>query len=198
MFLSKLLQKTKMKRTETDKADPNAEPQPAPNGNKGIRGFYEKYVDYIDSILGLLAVWLTMLIFVQLGSNLPELRWPLFLDEILFFCLIYLLIFITIKKLRPLVFIFILVGSVYLFSQIVLDVYQDSIDKTKTTQNQNIKIEGGGFIHTLLNPQNNANRSSDIDSLEQRNELLLQRLNRLERSHDSLLKAYPEKKAATL
>ncbi|MBU6323916.1 MAG: hypothetical protein KJS92_00375 [Bacteroidetes bacterium] len=186
-----------MKRTETDKADSNAAPQPAPNGKKGIRGFYEKYVDYIDSILGLLAVWLTLLIFVQLGSNLPELRWPLFLDEILFFCLIYLLIFITIKKLRPLVFVFILVGSVYLFSQIVLDVYQDSIDKTKTTQNQNINIEGGGFIHALLGPQNNANRSSGLDSLNQRNELLLQRLNRLERSHDSLLKIYQKEKSTT-
>ena len=166
VFLSKLLQKIRMKRAETNKADANSEPHSEPNSKKGIRGFYEKYVDYIDSILGLLAVWLTIIVFVQIGSNLPELRWPLFLDEILFFCLIYLLILVTIKKLRPLVFIFILVGGVYLFSQIALDVYQDSIDKTKTTQNQNIKIEGAGYIHALLDPQNNINVSSGMDSLK--------------------------------
>lgn len=138
---------------------------------------------------------MTIIVFVQIGSNLPELLWPLFLDEILFFCFIYLLILVTIKKLRPLVFIFILVGGVYLFSQIALDVYQDSIDKTKTTQNQNIKIAGAGYIHALLDPQNNIHVSRGMDSLKKRNDLLLQRLNKLERSHDSLLKIYQEKKS---
>lgn len=192
-MIRQLLNRFNKKKTpETEKfpVDKEAPQKPETEKKKGFAGIFDKYINYVDNLLGLISIWGAIILFAYVSPNLPELQWPYYLDELLFLILLYVLVDITVKKLRPVVFIALIIGSTYVLVQMVLDIYQDSINKTVLTNNQNISIKNGeqiaNFLTKLTGDQQPVLRK--LDSLQQQNTDLKNRLMTLENKQDSLAK----------
>lgn len=198
-MIRQLLNRFNKKKTpETEKfpVDKEAPQKPETEKKKGFAGIFDKYINYVDNLLGLISIWGAIILFAYISPNLPELQWPYYLDELLFLILLYVLVDITVKKLRPVVFIALIAGSAYLLVEIVLDVYQDSINKTKTSQTINFGNQEAIMALISKLSGNQQPVIQKLDSLQQQNTDLKNRLMKLENKQDSLAKRLKTNKSA--
>lgn len=178
---------TKKEALNNNETETNETSKKSKGINKKPVTVFDKYINYVDNLLGLISIWGAIIIFGYAAPILPELRWPYYLDEIVFFVLLYILVDITVKKLRPVVFIALVVGSGYLIVEIVLDVFQDSIDKTKTTQTINLGNEE--VLKKILSKLTDGNEPvlKKLDSFQRQNVELMNHQKDLEHKLDSLV-----------
>lgn len=198
-MIRQLLNRFNKKKTpETEKfpVDKEAPQKPETEKKKGFAGIFDKYINYVDNLLGLISIWGAIILFAYVSPNLPELQWPFYLDELLFLILLYVLVDITVKKLRPVVFVALIAGCAYLLVEIVLDVYQDSINKTKTTQTINFGNQEAIMALVSKLSGNQQPVIQKLDSLQQQNADLKNRLMKLENKQDSLAKRIKTNKPA--
>lgn len=70
-------------------------------------GFWAKILEsaslYIDALLVVISIWSALVIFFEMKQHIPELGWPYFLDELMFLSIIFLLCFITVIALKPII-----------------------------------------------------------------------------------------------
>ena len=145
----------------------------------------EKYSWFLDKLIFLISLWLTIAVFVVYSDNLPNLNCPQYFDKILIGIIIFALIFVTLNLFRFFVYVGIIIGVIYLIFIIFIDVYDDYRDPRKTEQKNIYKIEGQipKPIQGLLN-------SYYVDSLEFKFKYYDHKLELLKNEIDSLKKSY--------
>lgn len=103
-----------------------------------------------DTLLLGLSTLLTIAVFISLANNIPWIDWPLYLDRILFFIILFFLISLIIEFLRGLIFIAIIVGA------LIFIIYP----KPETNNNSSIvnlktNIEGSNLLESYETRMNN-------------------------------------------
>jgi hypothetical protein len=149
------------------------------------------YVKYLDMLLGLSTIWLSFLMFIYSYSSLPRLDSPFFIYEIIVFMVIYFMVYFTLKKIRPVLFLFVSIFLFYLFANMALDLYQDSTNKTKTETRLNIAFENSvakHFENILTQDLRN-----QLDSISQENKRLRASQKQINEKLDSMMILYHEK-----
>ncbi len=141
--------------------------------------------EYVEILLGIISIWATLVIFFKMKHMLPELGWPYFLDEVLFFILIFILCFLTSIILKPLVLIAMVVGCLYLSVQWIVDA---GTKKTPQKVAVHMTMDDDFFMFWSGKTGKVEQANHKIDSLEQKLNLLARKQLLLQQQLDSMKK----------
>lgn len=124
-YLSKTFKSKKKNTTENNAIESE------PKKKKG------KFQQFLDNIFIILSFWFTILLFIYLHPRLPNPTWPMGLDRILLFLLLYLLVYFTINVLRPVVYIVLIIATFIFLSQQTWKALKRSSNQGGTTDIEN-------------------------------------------------------------
>jgi hypothetical protein len=147
----------------------------------------EKYNDFLDKLLFLAGIWLTIVIVFTYYDRLPDFGWAYGLDKILFSFLLFVLISITLYGLR----FFVSAGIVLGIFIVLIFVF------SKLIHNPSVKSPDKWTIEAFINDRNHDTEiKSFIDSIQselQRQEVIIDAMDQKIDSILSLLIIYNEK-----
>lgn len=91
---------------------------------------------YLDSIISVISIWITIILFATCGEYIPDLQWPYYSDQILIFITVLLLVGITLDVLKPLIGLAIIVALVF----VIFAVYNYNFQEEKIMQIDEVNI----------------------------------------------------------
>ena len=122
--------------------------------------------NFFEQIIILMSLWISIILFVSFHSYLPNLNWPWYLDKLLIFLTVFLLINVTLDFLKPVIIITIFAGALALTISLIYDYDMDSsasANQKSTTVNIDFRSPIRTFNNILI--QNNEMKSQ-IDSIK--------------------------------
>jgi hypothetical protein len=120
-----------------------------------IKGFFakfnlpEKYSKFVDNLILLISIWASFVIIAIFNNKIPNPDWPFYLDRVLLFVFFLALSYITLRLLRPVIFVGIIAGLIYLAITLFLSEFEEARDPRKTEVKQTIELKSAR--PTILN-----------------------------------------------
>ena len=160
-----------------------------------IKEFYfklniaEKYSAFVDNLIIIGSIWFSIYLIAFYNDYLPVLDWHFYLDRILMFVIAFFLIYITLALLKPIIYVGMIIGAIYVLSVVFIDVYEDTRDPRKTEVKHIYEFEGAdisGVFNKFLGNKPNNYTPENIMSIKNEVDSLKLMVNQLNNQLDSL------------
>ena len=152
--------------------------------------FYKKYSGFIDKLILLISIWSALVLTFTFYDSLVHIKFPLILGTILFFIFCFTLSYITLKLLRPLVFVGVIIGLIYFSVFIIIDLCVEGRDKRKTENTQKFVIDPtlSNAINQVLqlNPAKDSASETNIINLQTQMQAFKIKMDSMHNNIDSL------------
>jgi hypothetical protein len=77
------------------------------------------YTRFMDKFIPLMSIWVALVLCIYFKGYLPNLNWPWYLDQILIFIFVLILVVSTLEMLKPIIALAIIVGIIILCVSLV-------------------------------------------------------------------------------